>query len=437
MAHNAHDFMTERALLSAMIQYPDRATQDFLAVPVDAFYQPKHQAIAAIIRDKLINREGIDANTVLATVMDQGLSSRIHAAEIFSIIEHHTMVTNTGEYARWLCELYGRRRAADEFARELQRLDAEWESGDPQPLAATLERIRVTLEELVSVAAPLTEQAPPTLADLLAGSTEYDWIVPGLLERMDRLVLTGDEGFGKSEFIAQTACCVAAGIHPFSSEEIEGAPELRVTIMDCENSPSQSRRRYRRMVGLVDSTRAQNGLPPVSWDKRLFVDFAPGGMDLLKGGDAVRLERYVAATAPDILVVGPLYKLHRTDMNNEEAARELVGKLDVLRERYGVAIITEAHAGNSKDSDGNRLMRPRGSSLFLGWPEFGFGLRRIRDQQANQPVCADVVSWRGARDERSWPIDLVRSQDNGLPWKPGTETTQMYWDSPRYWDPQG
>jgi hypothetical protein len=433
MAQNAHDPMTERAMLSAMIQHPAEVMTDFMSVPVDAYWQPKHQAIAAIVRQKLINREAIDFNTVLATVMDQGLVSRIPGPELLSILQHHSVATNASEYARWLCELYGRRRLADELTREVQYLDATWESGDPQPLAPTLMRIRTVLEEISSVAAPLADSNPPTLADLLDSSEEYDWIVPGLLERMDRVILTGDEGFGKSELVAQILCCIAAGIHPFTTEEILGGESVvNVTIMDCENSRPQSRRRYRRMVGLVDSARAMNGLPPAAWDKRLHIDFAPGGLDLLKGGDYVRLERFVAATAPDVLAVGPLYKLHRADMNNEEAARELVGKLDGLRERYGVAIITEAHAGNGKDSEGARFMRPRGSSLFLGWPEFGFGLRRDPQDPDDK---AHVVSWRGARDERSWPTDLEKGRGGRLPWLPGTETQKKLFDNPSNWDP--
>lgn len=434
MARNAYDLITEQALLSAVLNQPAEAAAAFLSVPVEAFYMIKHQSVAAIIREKLTVGDVVDANTVNATIMDQGLASKIHAVDLFALVQHGSFPGHAQAYAERICELYARRRLADEFAREIQHLDAAWESGEPAPIAATLDRVRITLEDLATIAAPLVDHKPPTLFDLLAGTTEYDWVVPGLLERMDRLVLTGDEGFGKSEFVAQVLCCVAAGIHPFTTEEISGAPELRVTIFDCENSPSQSRRRYRRIVQLVDSARAINGLPPVSWDKRLFIDFAPGGLDLLKGGDAIRLERFVAATAPDVLAVGPLYKLHRADINDEGPARELTAKLDGLRERYGCAIITEAHAGNSKDSDGNRFMRPRGSSLFLGWPEFGLGLRKDKDDDRK----ATVVPWRGNRDERSWPVDLIKTHGEGLlPWKIGLETEQLYYDTPVAWDPRG
>jgi hypothetical protein len=438
MARNAHDVFTERAMLAAMMTTPGPVTAAFLSVPVEAYYLHRHQAIAGIIRELLIHRSPVDATTVHAAILDQGLASKIHAVELFEIVEHGGSLTGPGSspaYAERLCELYARRRMAEEFQREVQKLDAQWESGESAPVAPTIERVRIMLEDMARLAAPAAEWSPPTLADLLAGSTEYDWIVPGLLERMDRVMLTGDEGFGKTELVAQMLCCIAAGIHPFTTEEIQGAGELRVTVMDCENSPSQSRRRYRRMVALVDSMRAQNGLPPTSWDKRLFIDFAPGGLDLLNGADMIRLERYVSATAPDVLAIGPLYKLHRADMNNEEAARQLVSQLDQLRERYGVAIITEAHAGNSKDSEGNRFMRPRGSSLFLGWPEFGLGLRRDRDDPDR---TAQVVSWRGHRDERSWPKDLTKTHGQGiLPWSMGPVSLQEHYDMPSHWDPVG
>lgn len=437
MARNAHDMIIEKALLAAMINQPTETAAAFLSVPVEAYYGLKHQAIAAILRELLIRNDPIDANTVHAAILDQGLASRIHAVELFEIVEHgqHVGPGAAPYYAERICELYARRRMADEFTREIQHLDASWEAGEPADVSATVERVRLMLTDIAALAAPSADWSPPTLADLLAQTTEYDWIVPGLLERMDRLILTGDEGFGKSEFVAQVLCAVAAGIHPFTTEEIEGSPELRVTVMDCENSPKQSQRRYRRIVALVDHVRAQNGLPPITWDKRLFIDFSPGGMDLLKGGDFVRLERFVSATAPDILAVGPLYKLHREDINAEGPARELVGKLDQLRERYGVAIITEAHAGNAKDADGNRFMRPLGSSLFMRWPEFGFGLRRDKQDPERR---ADVVSWRGAREERSWPLDLIKTHGQGLlPWGCGEQTLEMYHDVPVNWDPIG
>ena len=145
----------------------------------------------------------------------------------------------------------------------------------------------------------------------------------------------------------------------------------------------------------------------------MFIEIRPAGIDLLSGRDVAWLEHAISATAPDLLVLGPLYKLHHTNPSDETSARELVWVLDGLRERYGFALLTEAHAGNASDVNGDRLMRPIGSSLFRRWPEFGFGLRKSPTQGAPE---VDVVSWRGSREERDWPEQLVRAET--LPWMP-------------------
>lgn len=47
-----------------------------------------------------------------------------------------------------------------------------------------------------------TPVAPTTLATFLGRVVEYDWIVPGVLERGDRVVITGIEGSGKVPWFA-------------------------------------------------------------------------------------------------------------------------------------------------------------------------------------------------------------------------------------------
>jgi AAA domain/DnaB-like helicase N terminal domain len=423
MAMNAHDMMSEQGLLGAMLTSPDSVSSAFLAVPVEAYYFMQHSTLASIMRDMFAKRQPIDPITVLAEVEDRGLLSRIPGNTILDIHGRNMTVGNADHYASWINELYGRRRLADEFDRELQRLDADWNSGDPTPMADVIGRVRATLDELVHYATSSVDMVTSDLDDLLASTEEWDWLVPGLLERKDRMIITGDEGLGKTEFVAQVATCIAAGVHPFLGTAIgAGNEELRVAIVDCENSQSQSRRRYRRITAAVEGVRDALGLPPLRWGKRLFIEFRTEGLNLLKGSDAAWLERFVSNTAPDLLVVGPLYKLHNGDMNNEENARELVAVLDGIRSRHNCAMITEAHAGQAKSADGDRFMRPRGSALFMGWPEFGIGLRRNKADEKN----ADVVSWRGHREERSWPEGLVRGHSGLLPWRPNSE----YWDRP-------
>ncbi|MGH8882567.1 MAG: AAA family ATPase, partial [Stackebrandtia sp.] len=95
-----------------------------------------------------------------------------------------------------------------------------------------------------------TEPAPVDLAEdlwefIAAGDEPYEWVVPGLLERGDRLILTGFEGLGKSMLIRQMATMMAAGLDPFKWTEM---PPVRVLLIDLENSKRQSRRRFRPLA---------------------------------------------------------------------------------------------------------------------------------------------------------------------------------------------
>jgi hypothetical protein len=424
MAQHAYDIITENALLGSMLSSPDTTAPFLLSVPTEAYWQPRAQVLAAIMRDMLIKRIPIDPVTVLAEIEDAGLISRIDGTWLHMLYSGlHTSI-HAQQYAERVCELYGRRRLAEEMERQMQFLDAEWETGDPTPMADVIGRLRATLDELVAYATLNVDYQPPTLTDLLNGVDEWDWLVPGLLERTDRLIITGEEGLGKTEFLTQVTACIAASIHPFMGEAIgDGNEEFRVTVLDCENSESQARRRWRRILRVVNSTRDALGLPPIAWDKRLYIDFRPEGLDLLKGSDAAWLERFVNNTAPDLLMVGPLYKLHKgADLNDERQASALLSVLDGIRTRHHCAMMLEAHAGQGKSQDGDRFMRPRGSAVFMGWPEFGIGLRRNKDNRED----ADVIAWRGHREERDWPAGLVRGHDGLLPWRP----TNEYYDRP-------
>src|SRR5438132_11941606 len=62
---------------------------------------------------------------------------------------------------------------------------------------------------------------------------EYDWVIPEVVERGDRVVLTGGEGMGKSTLLRQIAIQAAAGVHPFT---LEAMTPVRVMLLDLENS---------------------------------------------------------------------------------------------------------------------------------------------------------------------------------------------------------
>lgn len=242
----------------------------------------------------------------------------------------------------------------------------------------------------------------------------YDWVIPDLLEHGDRLILTGFEGLGKSMLNRQLATTMAAGIHPFQHGRTF-TPQ-NVLIIDCENTPRQSRRKFR---DLAEATEKANRRVP---DGNLRIIFRQGGLDLTRPDDSAWLAERVTAHKPDALFIGPFYKLHNANPNDELPARKVVYLLDQMREAANCAIVIEAHAGHG-DATTGRSVRPTGSSLLLRWPEFGYGLAPASRDEKDKTT--KLQQWRGPRDERSWPKYLTWGKTLTKPaaW-PWVETTE-------------
>lgn len=264
-----------------------------------------------------------------------------------------------------------------------------------------------------------TYRPPPELAPDLwefvhAADEEYDWIVPGVLERADRLILTGFEGLGKSMLLRQMAVMIAAGLHPFDWDRHDQCKPLKVLFIDCENSVRQSRRKFRRLAEA--SIHYRSRVP----DGALRLIHRPEGIDLTTDEWSTWLLERVTAHRPDVLFVGPFYRLHNANMNEELPARKVATVLDQVRTTVDCALVTEAHAGHG-DQGASRSTRPAGSSLLLRWPEFGLGLRPHGEASpSGRPETVEVNPWRGGRDDREWPRLLTMGGPNEWPWKRGT-----------------
>lgn len=243
-----------------------------------------------------------------------------------------------------------------------------------------------------TAAAERVHDAMRDVYDFLAEpDPEYDWLVPGLLERGDRLILTGQEGKGKSTLLRQLGAQMAAGIHPFDGPAY---PPVRVVLIDLENSARHLRRKIR---GLIESA------GPALERERFYVVPKAEGIDLGSADDVAWLNAVADAARPDVLIIGPIYKMSNGDPTEETTAKPIVSILDHIRVRHDCAILVEAHT--PQESNGKRPERPYGASLWRRWPEFGIFL----DPKGT------LRHWRGARDEREWPAAIVRGEGRD-PW---------------------
>lgn len=198
-------------------------------------------------------------------------------------------------------------------------------------------------------------------------------------------------------FARQMAVCLAAGVHPFKLTEVT---PLRVLVIDAENSERQWKRAASEMVDAVLHSRPQA-------DPRTNMHVVCSArLDVTRESHIGAVHRKIDEFEPDLVLIGPLYKITSGAINNDDDAAPLLAALDSIRDR-GLAMVIEAHAGKGTNSLGDRNLAPRGSSALLGWPEFGVGLRLDENNTDNWTRVVELSRWRGDRDVRDWPMKLT------------------------------
>jgi hypothetical protein len=385
----------ERALLGSLMLDPGSYGLVDGRVTGDDFTDLRLGAVFAGIEQMLAKGEPVNAISVAGNF--PAWKVRLPVEVTHDWVGEVPVSYRAGEFADAVRDASVRRGLADVSRRYLEAAnDPGWVSADAVSRAIDeLERLRENSGSRSFVA--------KKLADILAGSDEYDWLIPGLLERRDRLVLTGAEGAGKTTFVRQLAILAAAGLHPLKNATID---PVRVLVVDAENTESQ----WRRAVRWMTSKAAAAGSADPGQEIRIM---AGSRIDITRGTHLGEIHRLVDAHKPDMLLIGPLYKLVPRAINNDDDAAPLIVALDSLRDR-GLALVMEAHAGHALGAGGERDLRPRGSSALLGWPEFGFGLRPLADD----PDTVSLVRWRGDRDKRDWPKHLRRGVPGEWSWVP-------------------
>lgn len=396
-----HDIAAESAVLGACMQNP-RAVE---YLNPEHMFRPAHEMIGEAIRHLYETGQPCDVLSVKAELEKRGEISRVGGPLVLhGHIENLPSVASASYYAKTVREHYDRRQliaVAEHSLQHAWKLD-ETVDDIADAIADDLNRLRYRSDDDLSTLQTLDE----FVAQDAPGS---EWVLPDILARGDRLVLTGIEGAGKTTLLRQFAISAAAGVHPFT---LAPCQPRSVLALDMENP-------LRMMIDWWGSLRdaAKKRGRPVE-DGRMMLDRRPGGIDLSSVDDRRWLTRRVELVRPDLLVIGPAYKLYVGGDNSREEtlARQVTSVLDGLRETVGCAIILEHHAPHGAPGmrPGHRSVRPIGSSLWLRWPEFGFGIRPA-EETTQQRRIVDVLSWRGPREERPWPTRMEQGPQ-GWPW---------------------
>lgn len=233
---------------------------------------------------------------------------------------------------------------------------------------------------------------------------DYEWVIPGLLEIGERVIVVAAEGVGKTMLARQVALLSAAGVHPFAFQPMK---PVRTLFVDLENPERIIKRMSRNIVDAINSQRkVDSRLWKGAIDAHLFMK--PSGFDLLKASDRALLEKRMEEVKPQMVCLGPLYKafVDPGGRTSEAIATEIAKYLDQLRTAFRCALWLEHHAPLGATGS-TRELRPFGSAVWSRWPEFGLSLQPMLTEG---PYTYEVRHFRGARDERPWPKKIVRGR---------------------------
>jgi replicative DNA helicase len=392
-----HSIEAEEAVLGAMLSADHAADGGLARLGEEDFYRPAHRTVFAAVRSLRADGHPADAVTVAGALQRVGALADIGGGPfLHTLVAGVPTVANLDHYAEIVADHSQRRRWIDVGTR-ITQLGYE---------AVTAEEAATVAQSIYTGATGPAGGQGSDGAELDAfldePEPEYDWLVPDLLERQDRVGVTGPEGGGKSTLLRQVGVQLASGVHPFTLNRID---PLRVLLVDLESSSRHVRRELRKLR-LAASGAYAGGLVVVT---------RPQGLDLLgHPADVAWLHREVAAAKPDVLAIGPVYKMTAGDPNKEEVARAVQQPLDNLRATHGCAVLLELHTGHAFNG-GRRPERPIGASVWLRWPEFGLHLR----------ADGSLSRWRADRDSRAWPAALKRG--GAWPWTVEENAREVLW----------
>ena len=389
-----YDETAEKAILGAALISPKHTAPTKLTGA--DFGHAVHGALWDAIHAAHANGLSPDAATVLPRVP---ADHRTYAAALMVDVIGSGILGNVDAYADVIRDRAERRRIDAVLIGAKQQLD--------QPDKPALDTLAY-IERHVTAGGQLDQAAEQLwLVDefLDRELPAVSWTIPDLLAEGERLVLTGTEGMGKSVLMRQIGYMVSAGLHPFTLDPI---PPRRVLFVDCENPERIMMARLGELRQVARTRRAKSTMA-----LRRF----PQGLDLATPKDRMELHHLCTIVRPELLLIGPAYKLYvgGAGAREEDLARQVTAALDSLREEFGFALILEHHSPHAAPGVEKRSVRPIGSSLWLRWPEFGMG---IRPQAGSHPTdrLGELRAWRGPRDERPWPDELVGGGPNRLPW---------------------
>jgi AAA domain-containing protein len=377
-------------LLSAILYHPSQL-RDVAWVTPDMFVNPHEGVLWAVLTERIhagshdLLIEMIEIVTRLPPV--QQLVWRSVAADV-------APPGTAGYYAGRVAadSVKARMMVAADRARTLAA------EVDPDVLPA---RMREFWDEVLGgmVTGPQPVRSLPVDEFLAAADSGEDWLIPGVLQRRERMLVAAPPKAGKSFLTRQIAVCLAAGRHPFDPKR--DVQPRRVLLVDLENPAPPLRMALRRITG---------GFRFPSQNLRIL--HLEEGLDLGEARDRAFLDAEIGHAEPDLVVLAPIYKTYAPhgDESWDQQARGVQRPLDVLRVRHDCAFLMEHHQSKG-DQDG--LF---GSNMWNWWLD----LRVVLQPEDGARPPFKKLLWRAMyRDaRRAAPVSIRwAALSQPVPWE--------------------
>lgn len=364
--------------------------------------------IAETIRSMDASGMPVDTITVAAAMDDRGTLRRVGGSVRLHEIEASLVTAENVDYHAALLRGETRMRMAMQAVERSRTLFASGEATTPEQIWEQRD------EAEAKIPAAFDEEVRDYSLRAFMESVDSDvqWLIPGLIARGERVVLTGGEGLGKGVLLRQIAAAAAGGWHPFGAARYR---PVRTQFVDLENPRPAIKETF------WTCGRALN------WDySGIEMRYEPDGIDLLGSGLAW-MHQVVGDYAPDLLFIAPAYKsIGDGDERDGVTISRLLRRIDQVRRRHNVAVVIEQHSPHEQPGQ-QRTVRPVGSSMWRRWCDIGIGLRphdMSHEQDSDKEIAAteerpswvDVVRWKPPRGPRDWPRQLRHGNRNQLPW---------------------
>jgi len=385
----------DAVLYLASRRSPDVAERIFAELSVHDFFPGPRQSLAAVVIRLIELGEHNPAR-----VMSEAMSDGGKTLADFTMMLNEPITSNVDVLIPMIREDTARRNWTGHLARAMTAISRP--ESDVQEVVASL---IAQIDSDGSVG--LTGLPRKTFEQIMAiEDSARPFVIPDTLRQGEVLLMTGEEGAGKSLLMSQIGLGAAMGINTLTLAGIHHDP-VRVFVIDVENEDIQIRDNMRRIWPYLHDQRSDVD-PSIEFSAYKFAD-------LIDPRDKRKIINEAIDYQPQLIVMGTVYKLAPTT-DHEAAFNAVMTTVRSITHKTGAAFIVEHHAGNGFQGDRENY-RPYGSSMWRRWPNFGVGLVRRRDD----PRVAQLLRWRGERArDRIWPAG-VRESRFTTPWTPISE----------------